>query len=404
MADAVLEVSGLSKKYCRDMRGALYYALRDISAELLRPQASGRLRAGEFWAVDDLSFRLEPGEALCIAGRNGAGKSTLLKLLYGLLKPDRGRIRVRGRSGGMIDLGAGLNPHLTGRENVVLAAAVEGIGARACGALVDRVVDFAELEAFIDTPVLSYSSGMRARLAFATATAFAPDLLLVDEVLSVGDAAFQRKCLNFMRTYLDDGGSLLFVSHNVHQIQAVCDRGILLEHGRVAFAGSAVETVSRMLQEGGGSPAPADDRLIPDAPVAIRGMFARAEDGGEISTGKAIRLTVPYTATKATEIMWGFGILTRDDWVCVTGGSDLRPTALEAGEGELSCIVSRLPLLPGVYLVRVAINDARSGALLATSGWKGPGLVFEVQGPPSLLSNAQRQLGQLVALDVEWPQ
>lgn len=404
MADAVLEVSGLSKKYCRDLRGAMYYALRDICAELLRPQASGRLRAGEFWAVEDVSLRLQAGEALCIAGHNGAGKSTLLKLLYGLLKPDRGRIEVRGRSGGMIELGSGLNPHLTGRENIVLAAAVEGIGARGSTALVDRVVDFAELDAFIDTPVLSYSSGMRARLAFATAIAFAPDLLLVDEVLSVGDAVFQRKCLNYMRGYLEEGGSLLFVSHNVHQIQAVCDRGILLEHGRVAFAGSAVETVSRMLQEDGGSSAPSDDRLFPDAALVIRGVSATAEGGGEIATGKPVRLSVAYTAREATEILWGFAMLTRDDWVCVTGASNLRATVVEAGEGELTCLVPRLPLLPGTYLVRVAINEARSGALLATCGWKGMGLVLEVQGLPSHVANAQRQLGQLVALDVEWPQ
>src|SRR4051812_44178847 len=207
MGDAVLEVSGLSKKYCRDLRGAMYYALLDISAELLRPQASGRLRAGEFWAVDDLSLRLEAGEALCVAGHNGAGKSTLLKLLYGVLKPDKGWIRLRGRSAAMIELGAGLNPHLTGRENVELAAAVEGIGSHTPRSVLDRIVDFAELDDFIDTPVLSYSSGMRARLAFAMAIAFSPDLLLVDEVLSVGDAAFQRKCLNFMRAYLDGGGA-----------------------------------------------------------------------------------------------------------------------------------------------------------------------------------------------------
>jgi lipopolysaccharide transport system ATP-binding protein len=404
MAGAVLEVSGLSKKYCRDMRGAMYYALRDIAAELLRPEASGRLRRGEFWAIDDVSLRLDTGEALCIAGQNGAGKSTLLKLLYGLLKPDRGSIRVRGRSGGMIELGAGLNPHLTGRENVLLAAAVEGIGGRGCGAVLDRVIDFAEIEEFIDTPVLSYSSGMRARLAFATAIAFAPDLLLVDEVLSVGDTVFQRKCLNFMRGYLDDGGALLFVSHNVHQIQAVCSRGMLLEHGRVAFAGSAVETVSMMLDEDGGSSAPTDDRLFPDSPIVIRGFSAAGQDGGEIATGRAIRLSVRYTAAEATEIEWGFSILTRDDWICVTGGNNLRPTPLEEGEGELSCIVPRLPLLPGVYLMRVGINDARSGLLLATSGWTGSGLVFEVKGTPSRLSNAQRKLGQLVELDVQWPQ
>jgi lipopolysaccharide transport system ATP-binding protein len=399
----MLSVDGLSKKFCRDLRRAMFHALRDIADEALRPAAAGRLRAHEFWALEDLSFRLGPGEALGVVGHNGAGKSTLLKLLCGLLKPDRGEIRIRGRAEALIELGAGFNPALTGEENVDLAAAVNGLGARDTRALLDSVVEFSELEAFIDTPILSYSSGMRARLAFALAIGLKPDLLLIDEVLAVGDPAFQRRCMNYMLGFLNDGGAILFVSHNAHQVQALCSRGILLEQGRLAFEGSAVETVGRMLEERGGAEMAGDDRSDPQGPVAIESVaIAPADGGGEIRTGSAARLTVRYRASEAMEAIWGFTIMTRDQWVCVTGGSDLAPVRIEPGTGELSCLIRDLPLLPGLYVIRVAINEASSHVLIAGSGWRGPGLALHIRGTPDLLANAQMQLGQLVGLDVDW--
>jgi lipopolysaccharide transport system ATP-binding protein len=398
----MLSVEGLSKKYCRDLRRAMFYALRDIADEALRPAAAGRLRNGEFWALDDLSFTLGPGEALGVVGHNGAGKSTLLKLLCGLIKPDRGEIRIRGRAEALIELGAGFNPTLTGAENVDLAGAVNGLGRRETRALLDSVIEYSELEAFIDTPILSYSSGMRARLAFAMAIGLKPDLLLIDEVLAVGDPAFQRKCMNHMLGFLNDGGSVLFVSHNAHQVQALCSRGILLEQGRLAFTGTAVETVGRMLEESGGTEAGRDDQDEPHGPVAIERVTIAAADGGDIRTGSAARLTVRYTATEAVEAIWGFNILTRDHLVCVTGGSDLARVRIEAGTGELSCLIRDLPLLPGLYVVRIAINEASSHVLLAGSGWRGPGLALQVRGAGDLLTNAQMQLGQLVGLEVDW--
>ena len=242
----MISVSHLSKKYCHELRRGLWYGVRDIAREIIPRRGEAGLRPGEFWALDDVSFEVRRGESLAITGANGAGKSTLLKILYGILKPDRGEVRVSGRVEALIELGAGFNPVLTGRENVRVGAALHGLNARETAALMERVLDFSELGAFVDDPVQSYSSGMKARLAYALAANLDPDVLLVDEVLAVGDFAFQRKCVRHMQSYLAGGGALLFVSHNMYQMQAICERGFLLDHGRLTFEGSAVEMLNRL--------------------------------------------------------------------------------------------------------------------------------------------------------------
>ncbi|TMJ18000.1 MAG: ABC transporter ATP-binding protein [Alphaproteobacteria bacterium] len=378
----------------------MFYALRDVAGEALRPIPRPRLRPGEFWAVDDLSFQLGAGEALGILGGNGAGKSTLLKMLYGLIKPDRGEIRIRGRAEALIELGAGFNPALTGRETVDVAAAVNGLGRAETARLLERVEDFAELGEIIGAPMLSYSSGMRARLAFALAIGLEPDLLLIDEALAVGDPYFQRKCMNMMHRFLHDGGSILFVSHNPHQVQALCSRAILLESGRLAFEGSAVETVSHMLDQQGGGGWGSDDEG--DGPLVIERLSIAGDGGGSIGSGEAARLTLRYRSAETTDIRWGFNIMTRDQAICVTGGSDMAPMRIEAGEGELSCVVPNLSLVPGLYMLRAAVHEASSNVRLAGCGWTRPGLIFKVEAAPGLLTNAQMQIGQLVVTDVDW--
>ena len=218
--DSLVQVKGVSKKFCRDLKKSLWYGVRDIAAELnpfqSRNEESGdkqieagksispiyqALRAGEFWAVKDVSFELRRGECLGLIGRNGAGKTTLLKMLNGLIKPDHGRIEMHGRAGALIALGAGFNPILTGRENIYVNGAGPGLTKREIDEKVDEIIDFAEIKEFIDSPVQSYSSGMQVRLGFAVATALRPDILLLDEVLAVGDAAFRGKC--FQRVWRD---------------------------------------------------------------------------------------------------------------------------------------------------------------------------------------------------------
>lgn len=233
MSDEVLvRAEGVSKKFCRSLKRSLWYGVQDVGSELLgRKGRHDELRKNEFWAVNDVSFELKRGECLGLIGPNGAGKSTLLKMLNGLVKPDKGRITMRGRVGALIELGAGFNPILTARENIYVNGAVLGFSKKEMDRKFDAIVDFAEIEEFIDTPVQNYSSGMKVRLGFAVAAQMEPDVLLIDEVLAVGDAAFKTKCVRQMAS-LSQSASLIFVSHSMPLIGRMCSKAILITHGR----------------------------------------------------------------------------------------------------------------------------------------------------------------------------
>jgi ABC-type polysaccharide/polyol phosphate transport system, ATPase component len=250
MPHPVIEVQNVSKRFSRGLRSALRHAVRDIAMEgaWWRERREATLRTGEFWALRDVSFELQAGESLAVIGGNGAGKSTLLKVMSGLLKPDTGRVVSRGRVRAIVELGAAFNAALSGRENIFLQAALYGYPRREVRAHVEAILDFADIGSFIDSPVQQYSDGMRARLGFAIAVHLAPDLLLVDEVLAVGDLAFQNKCLNHMRKYLAGGGALVFVGHAIHQVQAACDRGLVLEKGVPVFSGDVVDALDLYLK------------------------------------------------------------------------------------------------------------------------------------------------------------
>jgi lipopolysaccharide transport system ATP-binding protein len=408
MTPPVLTVSGLSKRYSHSLSRGLAYALRDIGRELV-PGAGTALRRDEFWALDGIGLDLAAGEGLAIVGGNGAGKSTLLKLIAGLLKPDRGRVVVRGRCHPIIELGAGLNPLLTGRENIRFGAALRGLRGRAVARLEEEAIDFAGIEEAIDSTVQSYSTGMKARLSYALAAQLRADLLLVDEVLTVGDFAFQRKCMSHMRTYLDEGGALLLVSHNAFQIQAVCERGLLLDHGRPAFAGTAAETLNRMFDvtaeaeaEAEAAPAPAAAAGGESGALQLVDIIAEGPDGGAAETGAPLHIRVRYRCEKPVEISWQFNLWTSDQWVCVTGAVSPGPMRLEAGEGELVARIPRLPLLPGRYGLRVALLDPEGRLPLVARGWSDGAVPVRVTGHPSAASNVEAQLQQLVATDVDW--
>ncbi|HEU0076788.1 MAG TPA: ABC transporter ATP-binding protein [Longimicrobiaceae bacterium] len=404
-----VSVAGLSKKLCRELRRAQWYGVRDIAREILRPGGGAppaELRRGEFWALRDVSFQVAPGESLAVVGANGAGKSTLLRVLYGLVKPDGGRVRLRGRVGAMIELGTGFDPALSGRENVYVNAALHGFSRRDTARLMDEITDFSELPDVMDVPIRYYSSGMQARLSYAVAAHLRPDVLLVDEVLAVGDITYQRKCITHMQKYLDAGGSLVFVSHSPHQIQAICRSGILLEAGRLTFAGTAVDTLAAYLEaQQRAAPAAAGAGAAPAGPddaVVIRGISARSADGGELRTGGELRLSVAYEARERAEVEWEFSIWTGDQWVCVTGAGDSRARALAPGAGELRCVVPRLPLVAGRYLVRAIVRDAATHYPLATYGWTGPAHALHVRTEPSPRSNTAMAMHQLTTIDVEW--
>lgn len=227
--DVVIHAENVSKKFCRNLKRSLWYGVRDIASELAgRSPDRGSLREGEFFAVRDLSLTLHAGQTLGLIGPNGAGKTTLLRMLNGLIKPDQGRITVRGQLQALIALGAGFSPILTGRENVYVNASVLGISKKEVDRQFDAIVEFAGIPDFIDSPVQTYSSGMNVRLGFAVAAHLKPDILLVDEVLAVGDEGFQVKCLNKIGELRKNGTAIILVSHNMHSIQTFSD-GVLLK-------------------------------------------------------------------------------------------------------------------------------------------------------------------------------
>jgi lipopolysaccharide transport system ATP-binding protein len=214
--------------------------MQDLGNELLgRPHGNGELRPEEFWAVRDVNFELKRGECLGLIGHNGAGKTTLLRMLNGLIKPDQGRIEMRGRVGALIALGAGFNPILTGRENIYVNASVLGLSKREIDDKIDEIIDFAEIDEFIDVPVQNYSSGMQVRLGFAVATTLEPDILLLDEILAVGDAAFRVKCFNRIQDLMNDC-AVIFVSHNMSQVTRISNQLLLLRKGRVESYGTEI--------------------------------------------------------------------------------------------------------------------------------------------------------------------
>jgi lipopolysaccharide transport system ATP-binding protein len=249
MSDTLIKVQGVSKKFCRSLKKSLWYGMQDLGREITgrRHGGDGELRPEEFWAVRDVSFELNRGECLGLIGPNGAGKSTLLKMLNGLIKPDQGHIEMHGRIGALIELGAGFNPILTGRENIYVNGSVLGLTKKEIDQKLDEIIDFADIGEFIDAPVQSYSSGMKVRLGFAIAAQVEPDILIIDEVLAVGDVGFRTKCYN--RIYdLAENTAIIFVSHTMSQVARLCRHSLLLQSGEKKFIGDssrAIENYNR---------------------------------------------------------------------------------------------------------------------------------------------------------------
>jgi len=255
MTAPVIEVEGLGKRYMirRQSTGDRYRTLRDdltaAAARLFgRNQSGGRLEKVEHWALRDVSFQIQPGDRIGIIGRNGAGKSTLLKLLSRITQPTEGRIRMRGRVASLLEVGTGFHPELTGRENIYFNGALLGMSRSEIDAAFDAIVDFSGVESHLDVPVKRYSSGMYTRLAFSVAAHLEPDILIVDEVLAVGDAGFQRKCIGKMEQIGREGRTVLFVSHNMTALQSLCSTAIELDHGRLIASGSVLDVVTAYLR------------------------------------------------------------------------------------------------------------------------------------------------------------
>jgi ABC-type polysaccharide/polyol phosphate transport system ATPase subunit len=292
--DIVLRVDSVSKRF---VRGEMYDSLRDLVPAAFA-RLTGRSRASaatrEFWALQDVSFELSRGDAFGIIGANGAGKSTILKLITGIMKPTAGRIVVNGRLSALIEVGAGFHPDLTGRENIYLNGTILGMRRAEIDRKFDAIVEFSGLKDFIDTPVKRYSTGMYARLGFSVAAHVDPDILIVDEVLSVGDVVFQNRCLERMNEILRGGATVIFVSHNLRAIAELCPRSVLLEHGRIADMGTSQQVLKTYLQRSGdqGRGSPSHHLLISRA--TVRGLQS---EGVAFNSGEKVWVDVEVECT-----------------------------------------------------------------------------------------------------------
>ena len=242
MSDVLVKVENVSKKFCKNLKYLMYYGVQDIGKNMLGilPKTD-ELRPGEFWSVNNVSFELKRGECLGLIGSNGAGKSTLLKILNGILSPDKGRIEIRGKVGALIDVSAGFHPMLTGRENIYVNGSILGFSKKEIDRKFDDIVEFSELGDFIDAPVKHYSSGMFVRLGFAIAAQMEPDVLLIDEVLAVGDMGFKIKCLNAIDK-MSRNAAIVFVSHTMPMVARISSNIIVMNRGKIEFQGKDVST------------------------------------------------------------------------------------------------------------------------------------------------------------------
>jgi lipopolysaccharide transport system ATP-binding protein len=376
----VIQVDRLSKRYRLGARRRSYRTLRDSLAGALAGAVTAPARwlrrrgkgegADTFWALQDVSFELRSGQVLGLIGANGAGKSTLLKILSRITEPTSGRAVLRGRVGSLLEVGTGFHGELSGRENIYLNGAILGMKRAEIARQFDRIVAFAEVEAFVDTPVKHYSSGMYLRLAFAVAAHLEPEVLLVDEVLAVGDAAFQKRCLGKIGEVAQEGRTVIFVSHNLSAVERLCDSALLLDHGRVAFQGPTSDAIERHLQAGPG----ADGMLAEPSRRPGRGRvrFTRIGvlcDGRpavHLASGARVELLLDYRVEDTTGPVRGARI--RAAWmnllgdtlfVCLNDAAGYPIPELPGPSGTIRIEIPVLPLNAGTYRLGVLIKSGR---------------------------------------------
>ena len=379
---SVLEFSNVSKRYNLGLT-------RTSLPSVISQWAKQAMRRGDVadkkyhWALQDVSFNLEKGQSLALVGPNGAGKSTILKLLAKITTPTSGTVTVNGQLSALIELGAGFHPDLTGRENVFLNGTILGLSYKDIQKRFDEIVDFSEISDFIDTPVKRYSSGMTVRLGFAVASCIEPDILLVDEVLAVGDASFRQKCIERIKTLLSNGTSLIFVSHDMGLVRAVCERAIHIEHGQVQSTGTSGEIIdqyNQVLEKRRIEKMSLSDDALDDAGggvevTRVELLDMNREPTREIYSDEPIEVRVKYTAYKDLGRSNVIVLIYRSDGLpCCNMRSYLDgfpPMLIEKGQGEYSIKLEPLQLYGGMYYATTWVMNAddSDGIASGASEW-----------------------------------
>ncbi len=392
---AAIEVRDVSKRF------RLYHERYSSLKE--RAMHFGRIPFEDFWAARDISFEVAEGSTVGILGHNGSGKSTLLKCIAGILQPTSGEIVTRGRLAALLELGSGFHPELTGRENIFMNGAILGLSKRDITKVFDDIVAFAELDKFIDMQVRHYSSGMYVRLGFAVAVNVDPEILLVDEVLAVGDEQFARKCLDRVARLQREGRTILFVTHGADLVRRICDRAIVLDHGVMianTTSAEAVRTFRETLFHGGLAAPPHDPNSLDARPAMSHGELMSSNATGHVKItqveiehpGKlvgrtwllpdeALTIRVGYTAREVTDDML-VGIAIHDEDGNLVFGTNTRVLGVDvpvvSGDGEMTFEFDRVPLLDGTYLVTLALETIDEGTVY---DWREQQYSFSVLNP-----------------------
>lgn len=374
MPDPAITIENLSKRYTighrraqgEGMRHAVESAMRAPLA-WLRSRRQEKLKQADFWALKDVSFRIKQGEVVGIIGRNGAGKSTLLKILSRITVPTEGRIRIDGRVASLLEVGTGFHQELTGRENIFLNGAILGMTRAEMIRKFDEIVDFSEIEEFLDTPVKRYSSGMYVRLAFAVAAHLEPEILIVDEVLAVGDAAFQRKCLGKMGTFAQSGRTVLFVSHNMEAVRSLCQRSVWLKDGRLYRDGKSDEIIETYFNSISNDVS--FSCTNPEYGLTIQKIVLKNDQGNEKSQfrpGEDLIVEISYDAQKRLEqpyVVLGVQGINGSLFTANMLLDGQRPEAL-VGSGKLACRFKSLPLFPQRYSVKMSVRTRNGNDMI----------------------------------------
>lgn len=383
---SLIDFDHVSKRYRMGTgRSSLREAIPNLFRWLLGNSDGRQNESQVIWALRDVSLEVDPGETVGIIGRNGAGKTTILKLLSRITHPTEGEIEIDGRASALIELGAGFHPDLTGRENIYLNASILGLKRREIDQRFDDIVAFAELAPFIDTPVKRYSSGMYARLGFSVAAHVDPDILLVDEVLSVGDVMFQQKCLRRIQEFQSAGKSIVFVSHNLVSVQKICSRVIWLERGRIASQGDPQKVVNDYLYHQMSAkvePSASEPGAIPirygtgEAEIEeIHILDGQGNRRDFFEVGEEIVVQIDYRAHQRIEPANFLLVVTNGEGLKLSGTDLLRGgldhlACIDPGRGSIRCRLGKLPLRPGVYFLIAVIEGW--GRILDRQGMIGP--------------------------------
>jgi ABC-type polysaccharide/polyol phosphate transport system ATPase subunit len=357
VSDVALRMEHVYKKF---RKGETYNSLRDLVPALTGKMFRGDLDAKdkrEFWALQDISFEVKHGEALGIIGHNGAGKSTALKILSRIMKPTKGRMVVNGRLSALIEVSAGFHQDLTGRENIFLNGTILGMKKREIQSKLDQIIAFSGLEDFIDTPVKRYSSGMYARLGFSIAAHVDPEVMIVDEVLSVGDFVFQQRCMERMRAILDGGTTVLFVSHNLKSVMELCDRALLLDQGKIVSIGRTEPVVQAYLSDSFKSRSNRENQQVYISQVKVRDSTG---EQSRFESGQTAWVDIEVTARESTEKLAVVVWITDESQYLLFDTSTERlghqPFALQPGESYRCTFELSLNIAHGTFHVCAAVH------------------------------------------------